>query len=192
MSPGGRRGRSPGARSLSSQEGTRLAGGCSSGHHRSSGASPAGAGSAPRGGPTAGTAYPPYHLPRLSTGHSPPRKVPRARHFFLCRLRKLQSDRSILRAWRGPARPPLGSPRRRKGRRRQRHRPRCPGNSARARHGGGGGGRRAGLDGPGARRGQCGPGLPLSRGRNLREPRGPSRQRGEAGEWGRRRLLPLL
>lgn len=31
MSPGGRRGRGPGDRSLSSQEGTRLAGGCSSG-----------------------------------------------------------------------------------------------------------------------------------------------------------------
>lgn len=52
---------------------------------------------------------PPYSRPRPSTGHSPPRKVPRTRHFFLCRLRKLQSDRSILRARPAPARPPLGS-----------------------------------------------------------------------------------
>lgn len=100
---------------------------------------------------------------RPRRGHSPPRKVPRTRHFFLCRLRKLQSDRSILRARHGRPSPPCvggrggGSGPRRSPRR---PRPRClparpPGNSARApsgRHGGG----RGGVDGAGLPHGQRG------------------------------------
>lgn len=107
------------------------------GRSGSAAASPEGSESASAGRPRGRLgAEPRYHPspPPLgpAAGYSPPRKVPRTRHFFLCRLRKLQRDRSILRA-----RPPLASPRRRKGRWQQRHRPRCPaarppGNNARA------------------------------------------------------------
>lgn len=96
-----------------------------------------------------------FFLPPRRANPSPPRKVPRTRHFFLWRLRKLQRERSILPTLLGSAQPGRPSP---------------P-------HGGGRGGGGGGGGGPGSARGAFA-GRPPENGAALR--RGRHGGRGDA------------